>query len=652
MNLKTKRYRIARVSFSRYVLQEWCIWYPFWVETDLTKYQSLDETTSTMAIKQQNIMMDAPKTNAKMTLLNRWIINCILTVILLFIAGCNIQEDKSSTIKNKTETALSRQYLAPVKILWKSDQTEKYIINAEKLLEKGNGQADLVGTDLCLLKGGDTVNTSVILDFGKEIQGGVEIVTGIFVDQKPIKIKITLGESVSEAMSKISGSTATNDHAMREFEISLPWLGKIEVGNSGFRFAKIELLDSDRELKLKEVRAISILRDIPYLGSFKSNDERLNQIWKTGAYTVQLNMQDYLWDGIKRDRLVWVGDMHPEVMTILSVFGNNEVVPKSLDLIRDITKLPEYMNGISSYSMWWILINYQWYMNNGDIEYLKKNKDYIYSLLDLLEKKIDTDGKEILDGTRFLDWPTSPNTEAIHAGLQSMMIMTFDAGKKIANIMGEKDKAIHFERTIKLLKKHIPDPNGNKAAGALLVLSGLYDAVKTNKQLLALNSTQGISSFYGYYVLQARAMAGDYEGAINVIRKYWGGMLDLGATTFWEDFDMKWLENAGRIDEIIPEGKVDVHATYGDYCYKGFRHSLCHGWASGPTSWLSEHVLGITVLEPGCKKVKIEPHLGDLKWVEGTYPTPQGIIWVRHEKQADGSIKSDIKAPNGIKVIR
>lgn len=78
-------------------------------------------------------------------------------------------------------------------------------------------------------------------------------------------------------------------------------------------------------------------------------------------------------------------------------------------------------------------------------------------------------------------------------------------------------------------------------------------------------------------------------------------MLDLGATTFWEDFDIKWLDNAARIDELVPEGKVDVHRSYGDFCYKGFRHSFCHGWASGPTAWLSEHVLGISIVEPGCK---------------------------------------------------
>ena len=553
---------------------------------------------------------------------------------------------------NYTQDRFARNYLSPKRIVWQSDTLGKFILNSQKLLEAGNGQADLVGSKLCIVKGGDKINSAILLDFGKEIHGGIQVVAGMHSENRPIRVKITLGESVSEAMSEVDRSTATNDHAIREFEILVPWLGVIEIGNSGFRFAKIELLDQKRELKLKEVRAIAVQRDIPWLGSFKSNDERLNQIWQTGAYTVYLNMQNFLWDGIKRDRLVWVGDMHPEVMTMLSVFGYNEVVPKSLDLIRDITKLPAYMNGISSYSMWWVLIQHQWYMNNGDIKYLEKNKDYIYATLDLLEKKIGEDGKENLNGMRFLDWPTSPNKEAIHAGLQSMMIMTFDVGEKIASILKDKEKAVQYTQTIQLLKKHIPDANGNKSGSALLALSGLEDAKTINKKTLAVNPTDSISSFYGYYVLQARAMAGDYDGAIDVIRKYWGGMIDLGATTFWEDFDMKWLENAGRIDEITPAGKVDVHAQYGSYCYKGLRNSFCHGWASGPTAWLSQHVLGVTVVEAGCRKVKIEPHLGDLKWVEGTYPTPLGIISVRHQKQQDGTIKSTIKAPKGIKIIR
>jgi len=129
-------------------------------------------------------------------------------------------------------------------------------------------------------------------------------------------------------------------------------------------------------------------------------------------------------------------------------------------------------------------------------------------------------------------------------------------------------------------------------------------------------------------------------------------MLDLGATTFWEDFDLSWASNAGRIDELTPEGKIDVHAYYGDYCYVGLRHSYCHGWASGPTAWMSQHVLGINIVEPGCKAVRIDPHLGDLEWVEGSYPTPLGVIKVRHEKKADGSIDSEMDIPKGIKLLK
>lgn len=484
-----------------------------------------------------------------------------------------------------------RDYLSPVGIVWMSDETGTTIINAEALLEEGTGQADLVGDNLCIMIGNATNKPSIIFDFGEQLNGGIEIVTGMFQNHDPIRVRITLGESVSEAMSRVETSTATNDHAMRDFEIDLPWLGKIEVGNSGFRFARIELVDTDRTLLLKEFRAISIYRDIPYLGSFESNDERLNEIWRVGAHTIHLNMQEFLWDGIKRDRLVWVGDLHPEVRTILSVFGYNEVVPKSMDFIRDITELPAWMNNISSYSMWWILIHYDWYMYTGDYYYLTENKQYIYELLDVLKTRIDENGKEVLDGTRFLDWPTSPNREAVHAGLQAMMAMTFDAGAKIAAIFGDHEKEQDCLEVLDLLRNHVPSPNGNKSGGALLALSGLADAGAMNDTLLSIDPNQGISTFYGYYVLNARAMAGDYIGAMNVIRDYWGGMLDLGATSFWEHFELDWMENAGRIDELTPEGKVDVHATYGDYCYVGLRHSLCHGWASGPTAWMSEFVL-------------------------------------------------------------
>ncbi|WP_084165775.1 alpha-L-rhamnosidase-related protein [Dyadobacter crusticola] len=545
-----------------------------------------------------------------------------------------------------------RHYLTPQRIVWSSDKTGTSVIDAQKLLVKGSGQADLVHQNYCRLISTEQQKPGILFDFGKEIQGGIQLITDQPANQKPIRVRIRFGESVSEAMSDIDTvSGATNDHAMRDFVVEVPWLGSMQVGNSGFRFARIDLVDPNRELQLKEVRAVFEFRDIPYLGSFRSSDDRLNQIWNVGAYTVHLNMQEYLWDGIKRDRLVWVGDMHPEVMTINTVFGKNEVVAKSLDQARDITPLPGWMNGISAYSMWWVLIHRDLYKNQGDLEYLRKQQKYLVGLLDLLIQKTK-DNKENLDGTRFLDWPSSENQQGIHAGLHAMMVMTLEAGAELCTILDEPAQASKCKTTAAQLKLYVPEINGSKQAAALLSMAGLVDPQKANAEVIAQGGCERFSTFYGYYMLQAKAKAGDYAGALDCIRSYWGGMLDMGATTFWEDFDLAWTKNASPIDELVPEGKDDIHGDFGAYCYKNLRHSLCHGWASGPTSWLSEHVLGVSIVEPGCKTIRIKPNLGDLAWVEGTYPTPMGVVKIRHEKQANGSIKSSIDAPKGVKVLR
>ena len=553
--------------------------------------------------------------------------------------------------KSIRSTALTQKFLSPTRIVWKSDETGAKVVNAESILKEGIGQADLNQGEYLTLINDDDSRAGLILDFGCEIQGGIEIITTIN-NQNPVgHVRVRLGESVSETMSDAGADGATNDHAMRDFTVQLPWLGRLLVGESGFRFVRIDLVDPDTKIEIKEISAAFRYRDIPYLGSFICNDEQLNKIWMTGAYTVHLNMQDYLWDGVKRDRLVWVGDMHPEVMTINSVFGDNEVVQKSLDLARDLTPLPNWMNGISSYSMWWLLIHRDWYYYHGNLDYLKEQKEYIVDLLQLLSSKIDENGMEILDGNRFLDWPSSENEEAVHAGLQSMMVMTFNAGVDLCEILGDKETAKLCKNTVEKLKQHVPDMAESKQAAALLAMSGLVTPDQANIQILAKDGVHKMSTFYGYYMLIARAMAGDYQGAIDNIREYWGAMLDLGATTFWEDFDIDWAKNAARIDEIVPEGKVDIHKTYGGYCYEQLRHSFCHGWASGPTSWMSQYILGVNVMEPGCKKIELDPHLGDLQWVKGTFPTPYGVVEIEHQKSADGKIKTTYKAPKEVKIV-
>ena len=543
-------------------------------------------------------------------------------------------------------------YVPATRIVWQETTGDASIQGLENLLRGGNGQADLYDGQITRIKSGTNGRASFLLDFGRELQGGIQMVTGRS-SQKEVKVRVRFGESASEAMCDITPQNgATNDHAIRDFQLTLPWLGVAEIGNSGFRFVRIDLEEPNVELNLKELRATFGYRDIPYLGSFQSDNERLNEIWMTGAYTVHLNMQEFIWDGVKRDRLVWIGDLHPELMTVNTVFGYNEVIPKSLDLIRETTPLPNWMNGISSYSIWWLLIHKDWYLYQGNLDYLKQQKAYMTALLDHLMTKIDANGKETLDGTRFLDWPSSPNVKGVDAGLQALMVMAMDAGQEMALAMGDKELASRCAKASKKLKKYTPDHNQSKQGAALMALAGLMKAEKADKEVLSVGGAKNFSTFYGYYMLEAMAKAGNYQGAMDIISEYWGAMLDLGATTFWEDFNIDWMENAARIDELVPEGKVDVHSSYGGYCYVGFRHSFCHGWASGPTAWLSRYVLGVQVLEPGCRKVKIEPHLGNLNRVEGSFPTPYGVIRIKHEKQANGKVLSDIQVPEGVELVK
>jgi alpha-L-rhamnosidase len=578
--------------------------------------------------------------------------NTIATVVAIACAiglGATVAVAVPPALQGRgTQDERVRTYITPTRIVWQSDDVDSSVENAETLLDQDSGQVTLSNSIGCTLRNNGSA-PGILLDFGCELQGGVQIMVSATSGNQPVRLRVRFGESVSEAMSELGGTkNATNDHAIRDQTCLVPWLGTHEIGNSGFRFARLDLVDPDSLVRLKAVRAVFIYRDIEYKGSFQCNDERLNRIWETGAYTVHLNMQDYLWDGIKRDRLVWIGDMHPETMTIGAVFGRHPVVPRSLDLIRDETPYTEWMNGISSYSMWWVLIHHSWYQQHGDLAYLREQREYLVGLLNQLARHIGDDNRETLPPGRFLDWPSSENKPAIHAGLHSLLLMTLEAGAQLCGVLDDQQTRQACMAAAERLRKHVPEHGNSKQAAALMALAGLADAEAMNREVMSVDGARRMSTFYGYYVLEARAKAGDYQGCLDCIRDYWGAMLDLGATTFWEDFDLEWTENAAPIDQLVPPGKKDIHGDFGNYCYRNFRHSLCHGWASGPTAWMSHHVLGVKILEPGCRTVQIEPHLGDLEWAEGTFPTPQGIIKVRHEKQPDGTVRSTVDAPDGI----
>jgi hypothetical protein len=62
-------------------------------------------------------------------------------------------------------------------------------------------------------------------------------------------------------------------------------------------------------------------------------------------------------------------------------------------------------------------------------------------------------------------------------------------------------------------------------------------------------------------------------------------------------------------------------------------------------------VLGVQIVEPGCKALRITPFLGDLDWAEGTFPTPYGVVKISHKKLPNGKIDTKVNAPKGVRIV-
>jgi alpha-L-rhamnosidase len=135
------------------------------------------------------------------------------------------------------------------------------------------------------------------------------------------------------------------------------------------------------------------------------------------------------------------------------------------------------------------------------------------------------------------------------------------------------------------------------------------------------SSNQIISPFIGSSDVDARFLAGDTAGALELLTDEWGPM------TTGPDGGSMW-------EKLAADGTIDGGGT-----------SLAHAWSTGPTSALTSYVLGVTPTSAGYATWRIAPQPGNLSWVEGAVPTPHGDITVKWASSKAG-FKIAIQTPD------
>ena len=535
-----------------------------------------------------------------------------------------------------------KNFLFPKRIVARGGSVQ----GAEALLREQSLQIGLTCDDLAVING----ESYLILDFGKEVAGGVRILT--YSAQGNKNVRLRFGESLSECCAELGEDNATNDHALRDFTVQFADWSDMMFGNTGFRFLRIDA-EKGSSFQFKAIVAATQIDGREQIGSFECDDPLLNDIWNTAAYTLRLCIQNgFLWDGIKRDRLVWVGDLYPMIRAVHCIYGDLPEIKNCLSLSQKEGIPPKWINNIPMYSFWWLVNCADDYFHTGDKEFAYENLPFIHAVLKETERFVADNGETQFD-SNFIDWAMhyqEGDNEAKRqdeiAGVNALLRIALAKTERLLNALGE-DSAI-CELILAKLNRKTLFVHSYKQAAALAVLSG----TRTEREhaVLIAGGAKGISTFMAYPILSALAAFGEYDFNMQTIKEYYGKMLSLGATTFFEDFDVDAVEGVCRIDEFPKAGEKDFHRTFGKFCYKGFRHSLCHGWSSGVIPYLAETVLGIKEINDS--EFEIDAHLSYLKHVKGVYPTRYGNIEVEYRLQADGTYDVSVNAPQEIEIVR
>ncbi len=537
--------------------------------------------------------------------------------------------------EQKNTDTLTREYILPARIVL----AEGNIENAECLLHAAAGQIGLGVLESAHVCG----KSRLVFDFGRELRGGVRIALGWA--KGATRVRLRLGESVGEALSEIGQKGSTNDHALRDLTLPLPMLSDQCVFDSGFRFLCIDVLDAEADAHIAVVNAVSVFAARPQVGAFRCSDKEIERIFDTAAYTVRLCAGERIWDGIKRDRLVWVGDLYPEVTALLSVCADDGCVTRSLDHVKAETPLPRWMNDFPMYSMWWVIILEEYYRMTGNREYVLAQREYFEGLMRQIDGCIAEDGSFDF-GMNFVDWPTHGHADEPE-GVRCLCLLCAESARRLEELFGVRT-GVAARIAQKLARAHAEVREKRQIAALKLLAGGSLGG--RERALLTEGGAKGFSTFMSYFLLRALSKAAGEQAALAAMKEYYGGMLALGATTFWEDFDVAWGEgNVCPVDRIPQEGEKDIHGDFGAFCYTGYRHSLCHGWSAGVIPFLYRCILGVRIDAAGYGKVTLAPRLGGLTYAEADIPVPQGVLHVSCRRSGD---KTEVRytAPAGMDV--
>ncbi|RYE19926.1 MAG: alpha-rhamnosidase, partial [Sphingobacteriales bacterium] len=404
-----------------------------------------------------------------------------------------------------------------------------------------------------------------------------------------------------------------------------------------YRYLQVCITTKDDALTIEDIYGTFTGYPFKMNATLQADNPELQKIMEIGWRTARLNAFETYMDCPYYEQLQYIGDSRIQAMVSLYNSGDDRLVrnalnnmnnsrqPEGITLSRHPSKTPQY---IPTFSLWYLGMLHDYWMYGKDETFVKDKLPGERQVLSFFRKYQQEDGS--LKNTpywMFTDWVGAKDwhigagprgKDGTSAMLDLQLLWAYQVAADIESKIGMKEYAALYLSYADQLKTTIRNKywNSNREIFAdraekdlysqhtntLAILTGMLEKDEMQSvanTLLTDNTLAPASIYFKYYLHQALVKAGlgnNYTKWLDV----WRENIKLGMTT--------WGETS----------KVDT------------TRSDCHAWGASPNIEFFRTVLGIDSDAPGFAKVKIEPHLGELKKISGTMPHPAGTIAVNY----------------------
>ncbi|KAF7449968.1 alpha-L-rhamnosidase A [Pyrenophora tritici-repentis] len=442
----------------------------------------------------------------------------------------------------------------------------------------------------------------------------------------------------------------------------------------GFRYAEVQGLDYD--LSPSDIQGIVLASNFPNTGSFTCSDARLNKLYQNIVWGARSNFTDIPTDCPTRERMGWTGDIQVFSPTATLLFDSQNFLRRFLRCVAaeqnaDGTINPyipsgesEFSNGqvslmskmmrITSGSTGWgdasTMVPWTLYMYYNDEVVLSRQYDsmkrWVNSLAgrardkmswgrwlfnkfgagcgDLEHYIVDTGfsyGEWLRAGSGFLTlvkevlFPSAAVSTAYLANSSRLL-------SNIAKILGKQDDADHYlalsQKTSEAWRSAFVRRGGSRIAGDFqddYVRALAFNLVEPEQKPAALERLVELITQAGYH-LQTGFMSTGL--LLPTLAEH--GRSDIAYRLLMQDTVPSWLYP-------VSKGATTLWETWEGYDGKGNAKMSHNHYAFGSVAqWLHERVAGMKAVEPGYRKIRVEPLIGGgLTHAEASLKTPLGF---------------------------